>query len=278
MKRIYEKLHIPPQKRTSLTEIRLRVNKPVVLVSGVRTEILSGIITKNNLADLFALMCGYSVYSKQNEIKNGYITLKGGHRAGICGTAVYGDEGVINIRDISAVNIRIAREYIGCSNELLRKVKPGKGMLICGAPCSGKTTLLRDTARSLSNKYKIALIDTRGEIASVYQGENQLDVGDSFVLDGYNKSDGFDHSVRCLSPDYIICDEIGTAEDSASVLNAVNSGVGVIASAHCADKQEVLAKPFLRETLRFFDTIVFLGNRHNTGQITEAISYDELFV
>jgi stage III sporulation protein AA len=103
---------------------------------------------------------------------------------------------------------------------------------------------LRDTARSLSNKYKIALIDTRGEIASVYQGENQLDVGDSFVLDGYNKSDGFDHSVRCLSPDYIICDEIGTAEDSASVLNAVNSGVGVIASAHCADKQEVLAKPF----------------------------------
>ena len=276
MKRIFEKLGIPPQKRTSLNEIRLRVNKPAMLLDKNKAFTLNKILTKRELEEIFRLMCDYSVYSKQNEIKNGFITLKGGHRAGICGTAVYDKGEIINIRDISAINLRIACEHKGCSDKLMKNIKINSGILLCGAPCSGKTTMLRDIARKLSEHYKVAVIDTRGELAATYQGENGCDVGTSFVLDGYSKTDGFDHALRCLSPDYIICDEIGTAQDALSVENAVNSGVGIICSAHCNNTSELLSKPILKNIVKYFDNIFFLGNRENVGQVIEETKSYEL--
>lgn len=276
MKRIFDYLNIPPQKRINLQEIRLCINKPIILYSKNKSDIINRLITKKDLEHIFTLMCNYSVYSKQNEIKQGFITLKGGNRAGICGTAVYGKDGIINIRDISAVNIRIVGEYIGCADKLLSQIEVKKGLLLCGAPCSGKTTLLRDIARKLSERHKLSLIDTRGEIAASYLGECQCDVGYSFVLDGYSKTDGFDHAVRCLSPDFIVCDELGSAEDITSVQNAINSGTSVIASAHCSDKDELMSKPYLRDIAAYFSNIAFLHNRENVGQLRELVSGNEL--
>ncbi|MBQ5398917.1 MAG: stage III sporulation protein AA [Ruminococcus sp.] len=276
MKRIFERLNLPPQKRIRLQEIRLRVNKPVTLISENKTETIDRFVSRADMESFFRIICNDSVYSKQNEIMQGFITLKGGHRAGICGTAVYNGDEIVNIRDINSINFRIAHEKIGCSDSLLRHTELGRGILICGAPCSGKTTILRDIARNLSEGFRIAVIDSRGELGSVYKGEPQNDLGSSFVLDGYSKKDGFDHALRCLAPDYIICDEIGTNEDACSLENSINSGAGVICSAHCANKRELLSKPVLRNVVRCFSSIVFLGNREKVGQVLSVINTNEL--
>ena len=277
---------------TGLQEIRLRVNKPVVLYTPDNTFYIDNslcitqkpsqnllLLTQKELSEMFTAICGYSVYSKQNEIINGFITLKGGNRAGICGTSVIKDDKIINIRDITSINIRLCAERTGCSDSILARLNNIEGgVLFCGAPCSGKTTILRDLARQLSYEYKTVLIDVRSELAAVYAGIPQNDVGLCDVLNAYTKRDGFEHTVRCLSPELIICDEIGGAEDASSILNARKSGVSVISSAHCRDKNELMTKPFLYQLVetRCFDSIVFLDSGNNVGQVTSIINSDDL--
>ena len=229
-------------------------------------------VTKNMIDECFNSLCGYSVYSKQNEIVNGFLTLTGGNRAGICGTAVVKDNEIINIREISSINIRVANEVKDCSKILLEKINYNKSVLLCGEPCSGKTTLLRDIARLLSYKNRVSLIDTRMELACFNKGVSGFDVGLCDVFTSYSKSDGFEQAVRTMSPEYIICDEIGE-EDALSIINAQKSGARVIASAHCGDKSELLTKPSLRELVkcRCFSTYVFLKSREDIGQVSEIV-------
>jgi stage III sporulation protein AA len=235
------------------------------------------------IAEIFNSLCSFSIYSKQNEIKNGYVTITGGHRVGICGTAVIDNNSMINIRNISSMNIRVSGEHKGCSKELLAKIDNiNSGVLICGAPCSGKTTILRDLARILSTEYnsKVSLIDQRSEISATYKGVPQYDVGMCDVLNCYSKCDGFDQAIRCMSPDIIICDEIGTSQDIASLESSVNSGVAVIASAHCANIQELKEKPQFRNLLSSgaFNYIAFLSNRKNVGQLDSVVKINELTI
>ena len=286
---------IPENIKLGVQEIRLRVNRPIALCTPEDTYYITknGCLTntpldsamlsvcQKELFEVFNNICNYSVYARQNEIKNGFITLRGGHRAGICGTAVFDNNRISNIRDISSINIRIANEHINCSKVLLEKIKLfDGGLLICGAPCSGKTTVLRDIARLLSTEYKrkIAVIDSRSEIAGTYKGVYQKDIGLSDVLDGYSKTDGFSHAIRCLSPDTIICDEIGSDDDVISVENAINSGVSVIATVHCSNKRELLRKESIKKLLKLrgFDTVVFLDSRKNAGKILQMVNCNEL--
>lgn len=275
---IYSKLkNIPEEIKNDIQEIRLRVNRQLCLSVGrsiyyvtqngcVTNTILKDnmfIVSARDIMETFNNICNFSVYSKQNEIKNGYITLKGGHRAGICGTAVFDNNKISNIKDISSINIRVAKEFKNCSNILFEKIKSFTGgVLICGSPCSGKTTLIRDFARKLSYTQKVSVIDSRCEIAATYKGIPQKDIGICDVLNGYSKADGFNHAIRCMSPDYIICDEIGSAEDVLSIENAVNCGAYVIATAHCANKTELLNKNNLKKLLEInaFKYVVFLDN------------------
>ena len=287
---------IPDKIKDNLLEIRLRVNKPVALCciddtyyitdnSCVTNTILNQpmfTIGSRELQEIFNTICCFSVYSKQNEIKNGYVTIKGGHRIGICGTAVIENNSIINIRNISSINIRISSEHKGCSKQILSKIKDVKsGLLICGAPCSGKTTILRDLARLLSTEYKkkVALIDQRSEIAATYKGVSQYDVGMCDVLNCYSKNDGFDQSLRCLSPDIIICDEIGTSQDVSSLENSMNSGVSVIASAHCTSPKELKTKPQFNRLVSSgaFTYVAFLGNKLNVGQLVSIVKTNELY-
>ena len=276
----------------SAQEIRLRVNRPVVVQACNKTYYIDNnlrmsedyndnllILSQQELSEAFSAICSYSVYSKQNEIINGFVTLKGGNRAGICGTAVVLDGKIINIRDITSINIRLSCEMYDCSDEVLNIIDDiSGGVLLCGPPCSGKTTILRDVARKISPKYRTAIIDTRGELASVYGGIPQNDVGMSDVLNMYSKNDGFEHAVRCLSPEVIICDELSGDEDTKSVLTARKSGVAVLASAHCRDESELLCRPFLYTLIQTgcFETVVFLGVGENVGQVTKVKSADEL--
>lgn len=287
--------HIPNDIKGEVQEIRLRVNRPLCLclanekyyitINGCLSNSIINdnmlYVSNRDIAETFNNMCNYSVYAKQNEIRNGFITLKGGHRVGICGTAVFENEKIINIRDISSMNLRISKEYCDCSKFLFEKINNmDKGVLICGSPCSGKTTILRDVAKKLSMNFNknVAVIDTRGEIAGTYRGVYQKNIGFCDVLDGYSKKEGFEHSIRCLSPDFIICDEIGSDQDVLSIERAINSGVSIIATLHCNSKKELLLKDNIVKLLRLkaFNCIVFLDTRNNPGKVLQVVSCSDL--
>ncbi|MEE0265044.1 MAG: ATPase, T2SS/T4P/T4SS family [Acutalibacteraceae bacterium] len=288
-------MKIPDRIKEEIQEIHIRTNKPVTLYSANITYYLTSdnqivshwynsnmlIATPSDICETFQNICCYSVYSKQAEINNGFITLKGGHRAGICGTAVYNDGKITSIRDISSINLRIAKEFKGASAKLLSSIDINKGgVLICGIPSCGKTTMLRDIARVLSTDYslKVCVVDERGELGGAYQGISQNDLGLCDVLDGYRKPDGIMQAVRSLSPDVIVCDEIGTDDEAEKITECLNSGVSVIASVHCSNPDELLSKPQTCKLISTgaFEYIVFLSDRKSPGVIKELYQLEEL--
>jgi Uncharacterized protein conserved in bacteria len=191
-------------------------------------------LSSADIAECFRAICGYSVHSHADDIKEGFITLPGGHRAGIYGTAVLDDgKSIKSVRDIAGISIRIARELIGCSDGI--SFNPSRNLLVCGAPSCGKTTIIRDIARKLtSSGCKVAIIDSRGEIGAAAGGAAQNTFGATVcVLTGYPKVLGINIALRTLSPDVIVCDEIGSTEDMAAIQGCGRCGVSVIATAHC---------------------------------------------
>lgn len=254
--------------KEAIEEIRIRAETPVLIYLRNREIVLCDekgkavTAEKRDLEEVINNITKNSLYAYLDDIKRGFITIEGGHRIGVCGTAVTENGAIINIRDIMSINIRIAREIKGVSNELMSDIiKNGKirNTLIISPPQAGKTTLIRDIARNLSKlkMTKIVIIDERDEIAAVYRGIPQNDVGQrSFVLSGYSKKDGFLHGIRSLSPTVIICDELGDKNDSETVKNAVNKGVKVIATIHGYSKEDISGKKDLRELLDFFECII----------------------
>lgn len=279
-------------------EIRIRVNKPIIIVCPKEIFFVAynGCITKDSNASLymttnediqesFRKMCSYSIYSYQNEIINGYITIKGGHRIGICGTAVLNNGTITNIRDISSFNIRIAREVKNISNELIKEfLRDEGGMLLIGAPSCGKTTLLRDIARELSvrnlcSMKKVVVVDERGELSGTYRGVSQNDLGLSDVLNCYNKEDGIVQAIRALSPDVIICDELGNYKDISAIEQSINAGVSIIASIHAGSLDELIRRDKVRELLstEAFKTIAILKSRQTPGEIERIYKIGEIY-
>ncbi len=269
---------IPDYIKSSAIEIRLRVNQGISIICPRATYFLKSDgqisdclsedllkVNKQDLSDCFNAMCDYSIYSFREQIKNGFITFKGGNRIGICGSAVLSDDNVSHIKDITSLNIRIAKEFKGCAKDIFENIKSdSSGVLIAGPPACGKTTILRDLARMLSTDMfsfkKIVIVDERFEIAAVFEGIPQLDVGLSDVLTGFSKSEGILKAVRCLSPDVIICDEIGSEEDASAITQSLNAGVQIIASIHAGNIDELMNKPQVKKILKSgaFEKIIFL--------------------
>ncbi len=275
--------NLPLEVKNKLQEIRLRSNRPIILYSSESsyfvtkqskiTRILNEdvlYLKRNEVFQSFHNICNYSIYSYQNEIKNGFITMNGGHRVGICGTAVMNNsDDIMTIKDISSLNIRIAREVKGVADELIRKLGNNiSGLLIVGAPSCGKTTMLRDLARQMSlNMVKVCVIDERGELGAVCKGVCQNDLGFCDVLTGYPKGKAILQAVRCLSPDIIICDELGSDEEIEAITLGLNAGVGVIASVHASSMEELRRKVQIKKLISTgaFQRVALMGSRSEPG-------------
>lgn len=294
-KLVYRLSSLSGELMDHIQELRLRTDKPVEIRCKDKTlylteksftyDIFNNLsyitVSKGDLLDIFTKACSYSVFNRQNEISHGFVTLSGGHRMGITGSAVYSNGELTNIKDISSLNIRFASEYIGCSRDMIKNIgKIPQNILICGKPCSGKTTLIRDIARSLSldSLKKVCVIDSRNEISATYRGRATLDIGMCDIFSMYDKINGIEHAIRNMSPDYIICDEIVTKDEVRAISYGINSGVNFIATVHCTDKAELFSKPLFKEllSLNAFDKAILLKDRTSPGQVGYVVDMKEM--
>lgn len=269
---------IPESMFDDIQEIRLRVNKPISVIHGFRSSYVTPngnftfnpkntvSVSEQELKQCFEAVCQYSVHSFKREICDGFVTLKGGHRVGLCGTTVINNGIIENIKNISSLNFRISHQIKGCAEKLHKNIFDNglNNLLIAGAPMSGKTTILRDLTRLLGNNYKTSVIDERGEIAATFNGIPQNDVGiNTDVFDGYPKTEGILSAIRVMSPRIIICDEIGGEADMNAIKRASYCGVYVVATIHATDIEELTN----RIGTDVFDRIVILSDKGDISQI-----------
>lgn len=269
--------------KEKIREIRLRSDNPVIVVCGREskfisktgrlTDVYSGLNLKtdaNEITDIFRRLCGYSVHSCTDAINRGYITVAGGHRAGVAGTAVSENGKITAVRDICCINLRIAREIKGAADEIYGKLfsKGLSSVIIAGPPSSGKTTVLRDLVRQLSGvergrMYKTFVCDERGEIGASVSGIPQNDLGiNTDIISSYPKNEGIIIGLRSFSPDIVVCDEIATDEEVCAVESGLNSGVCFALSVHARDERELRTKQIVKRLLNSgaFGNVVLLSS------------------
>lgn len=286
---------IPVEDINDVEEIRIRAEKPLMVFKcgrdyfvgrDGRISLISSnafVIDKNEIEKILQFMCNYSIYAVEEELKQGFLTLRGGHRVGLCGRAVVENGRVRTIKNISGINIRVAKEIKGCAREIVGLLY-GNGLkhtLIASPPGCGKTTLIRDAIRILSSEggidrggYKVGVVDERSEIAGCYMGIPQRDVGiRTDVLDACPKAQGIIMLLRSMSPEIIAVDEIGSIDDAEAIENAINSGVIVIATAHGRDLEEIVKKPGIKSLIeqKSFERIVILSGKNGPGTIDTII-------
>ena len=245
---------------TRAEEIRLRVGKNIKIKYSNGEKNIGYTVTSDNIENIFGRLTQYSPYAYKEEINCGYITIEGGYRVGIAGTVV--DEGgqVQTIKNISSLNIRIAREIKGCSKDIISYINGNT--IIVSPPACGKTTLLRDIVRVWSNNGKnICVIDERNEISGTYMGKSQLDLGErTDIIVNVSKEKGFEMALRSLSPDVIAVDEIGGQGDINSIKMALNSGVSILCTLHSYNDDDLIVKDGIAPLVKnkVFDTYIFM--------------------
>lgn len=233
---------VPDTIKERAVEIRIRVGRPVIVETPEERFICSNTMARiDDIYECIKLFCDYSLYSFENEIAEGYITLKGGHRAGFSGTAVIRNGKVHTIKDISSLNIRISCQHTGCSERLFSLTafqQDFRGLLIFGPPLSAKTTVLRDYCRLVSAFKKTVLIDDRGEISASFRGVPQNDIGlNCDVLSGFPKGEAIIRAVKTLSPEFIFCDEVTGEYMELSECSGL--GVKPVITMHCGNASEL---------------------------------------
>lgn len=262
--------------RHAIINIRLRVGRPIQVQWHEGNAEMGEAMTGVCLSDTVSAMLQHSMYAWEDELGNGYFTLSNGSRAGVTGNFC-AERGVVHLTNIGSVCVRVARSVPGCAKEIVREMlaegQPESTILL-SPPGMGKTTLLRDSARMLSDKgFFVAIADERGEIAACRNGKPSLDVGiHTDVADGIPKALAMQRLIRTMSPDVLITDEIGGEEDARAVRDAVRMGVCVMASAHARHFADACFRPSLKRLLTdgSFPKAFVLGGA--PGQIAEKHS------
>lgn len=281
----------------NLEEIRLREGRPVSLVTSDGDFFLSpdGRITgdygtayrlgRDEMSRTFQLISASSVYAWEEELKNGFLTLRGGHRVGLAGRTVIESGRIRTIKHIAGLNLRLAREVRGAADLVIPFLVHAGGIhhtLILSPPQAGKTTLLRDIIRQISEGVprlgfagaKVGLVDERSEVAACYEGVPQKDVGPrTDVLDACPKAEGMMLLIRSMSPQVIAADELGRAEDADAVMEAIHSGVAVLTTAHGATVDEIWRRPAFARLAAFgvFQRAIVLGRSSGPGTVEKVL-------
>ena len=264
---------LPRQVADGVEEIRLRQGfLPTVLGERGELELASQPVTGQLLRQVLEQASQASAHTVLDQVQRGFLTLRGGHRLGICGTAVMRDGQVTTLREISSLSLRIARPVVGQAEALLPQLVDGgrlQNTLIFAPPGAGKTTLLRDLVRGLSDgvagpPLRLAVADERGEIAAMWQGVPQLYVGrHTDVLDGCDKATAMSILLRGMNPQVIAVDEVTQKRDVDAMVQAVGCGVSLLATAHGEGMEDLQRRPAYRYMCRagVFGRVVMLSGR-----------------
>lgn len=268
-----------------LQEIRLRVDKPLLLICGGE-EVIPGIrrggpymVTKDDMREMMEYISNYSLYAYEQEMKQGFITIEGGHRVGITGQAILENNKIKNLRYISSINLRVSHEVIGCADIVFPYVTLNRRLchtLIISPPRCGKTTMLRDMIRQISDGNEwirgstVGVADERSEIGGCYMGVPQNCLGiRTDILDCCPKAEGMIMLIRSMGPEVIAVDEIGTSEDVRAIEYAMHCGCRLLATVHADSMEELRRKPLFDRmvTEKYFERYVLLGKNMHVGQI-----------
>lgn len=293
---VYLMSRIPLDCLAGLNEIRIRINQPLLLIMGNEDFALGDhgltqyggnlayLCTKDDVNTILQLISKNSLYAFEQEMKMGFLTILGGHRVGLAGQAIVEHGEIKALKNISSLNIRIAREIKGCADEVIPYlIGPRKRLvstLIISPPCCGKTTLLRDLIRQISQGsshfpgVQVGVVDERSEIAACKNGVPTVDLGiRTDVIDGCPKAKGMLLLIRSMSPRVVATDELGRAEDVYAIQEALHAGVSVVATVHGLDSKEVLQRPYIGELIekQYFARYVVLSDKPQVGTIEQII-------
>lgn len=274
-----------------LQEIRLRAFKPLIMIYNNKEYFVTKdssltdhdgnayMVTKNEIKETMEYVSNYSLYAYEEEIKQGFLTIQGGHRIGIAGKVILENNNVKNIKYISFINVRLSHEVKGCADDLLDHIYGEGGVrhtLIISPPRCGKTTLLRDIIRQISDGAKgnpgvsVGVVDERSEIAACYMGVPQNDLGvRTDILDCCPKAKGMLMMIRTMSPAVVAVDEIGMSGDIEAIKYVINCGCKLIATVHGSSIEDICTKPHLNKLIKdnIFECFIVLDNVGKIGNI-----------
>ncbi len=233
----------------------------------VSSEIFNSILNK---------MCNGSIYANQHTLKQGYLTLKDGHRVGVSGNMVKNEAGNSYMREITALNIRISRNIPDAAKSVESHILHGRyiyNTLIIAPPSAGKTTLLKDIALKLGNNFRTGIVDERGEFDGIKSNSGHI-----FTIEGATKHEGILSLLRSMAPEIIITDEVGTEEDENAIFTLINAGVKIICTAHGYDERDIMRRQVFRKLIndRVFEKLIVLSQRNGPCTIEKIIDTREM--